>query len=157
MAEYERLLFAELSRIAESYRSDVDVAKSRENDLYNKVTQATSVSAAAGETQVELRELERTADAYRNLYQSFLSRFQEASQQQSFPVTEARVISRATVPKSPSYPKSRFLWRCFLFWVLVWEQVLAPFVSFVTGFPDRRPSRKCFTGVSRERSDRSRQ
>lgn len=114
MAEYERLLFAELSRIAESYRSDVDVARSRENDLYNKVTQATSVSAAAGETQVELRELERTADAYRNLYQSFLSRFQEASQQQSFPVTEARVISRATVPKSPSYPKKPLLMALFL-------------------------------------------
>ena len=51
---------------------------------------------------MQLRELERTAESYRSLYQTFLQRFQEATQQQSFPVTEARVISAATIPGGPS-------------------------------------------------------
>ncbi|WP_250959594.1 polysaccharide biosynthesis tyrosine autokinase [Rhizobium sp. CG5] len=105
MREYERLMFAELGRIAESYQSDVTVAQSRESALRQSVKEAQGVSALAGETQVQLRELERSAETYRNLYQTFLQRFQEATQQQSFPITEARVISRATPPPGPSSPR----------------------------------------------------
>jgi len=105
MAEYERLMFEELGRIAESYKSDYDVAQSKEKSLADSLTTAAKVSAAAGETQVQLRELERNADTYRNLYQTFLARHQEATQQQSFPITEARVIEKAQVPSLASYPQ----------------------------------------------------
>jgi len=105
MAEYQRLMFEELNRIAESYQSELQVAQTREKSLQDSVMQASSVTAAAGETQVQLRELERTADTYRNLYQTFLARFQEATQQQSFPITDARIITRAQVPTDPSAPK----------------------------------------------------
>jgi len=54
---------------------------------------------------MQLRELERESETYRNLYQSFMQRYQEALQQQSFPINEARVITVATPPKAPSYPK----------------------------------------------------
>ena len=54
---------------------------------------------------VQLRELEREAETYRTLYQSFLQRYQETIQQQSFPMTEARVITAASPPSIPSYPK----------------------------------------------------
>jgi succinoglycan biosynthesis transport protein ExoP len=110
MAEYQRLMFEELNRIAESYQSELQVAESREKSLKDSVSQASGVTAAAGETQVQLRELERTADTYRNLYQTFLARYQEATQQQStqqqsFPITEARIIAKAQVPTVPSAPK----------------------------------------------------
>jgi succinoglycan biosynthesis transport protein ExoP len=105
MKEYERLMFEELGRIAESYRSELDVAESREKNLMESVAQATGISAVASETQVQLRELEREADTYKNLYQTFLQRYQESVQQQSFPITEARIISRATAPIDPSYPR----------------------------------------------------
>lgn len=105
MREYQRLMFEELGRIAQSYRSNVDVAKSREKSLNDSVAQATGISASANETQVQLRELEREAETYKNLYQTFLQRYQEAIQQQSFPVTEARIISRATNPERPSHPR----------------------------------------------------
>lgn len=105
MAEYQRLMFEELNRIAESYKSDLDVAKAREKELTESVAQATGVSATSNETQVQLRELEREADTYRNLYQTFLQRYQAAIQQQSFPITDARIITRGVVADTPSYPK----------------------------------------------------
>lgn len=105
MQEYERLMFEELNRIAESYQSDVQVAKSREDSLKKSVADATGVAASAGETQVQLRELERTSDSYKNLYQTFLTRYQEATQQQSFPITDARIITRSVKPSAPSAPK----------------------------------------------------
>ncbi|WFR97737.1 polysaccharide biosynthesis tyrosine autokinase [Rhizobium tumorigenes] len=105
MAEYQRQMFEELGRIAESYNSELQVAKAKEDALRTNVAQASGVSAVAGETQVKLRELERTADSYRNLLQTSLASFQEASQQQSFPITEARIITNATPPDKPSKPK----------------------------------------------------
>lgn len=105
MAEYQALAFGELRRIAESYRSDYQVAKAREDSLSTSVSSATGVSAVANSTLVQLRELEREANTYRDLYQTFLTRYQDSLQQQSFPVTEARVITQASVPANPSRPK----------------------------------------------------
>ncbi|CDZ47729.1 polysaccharide biosynthesis tyrosine autokinase [Neorhizobium galegae] len=105
MAEYDRQMFDELRRIAGSYQSELEVAQSRERQITLGVSNATDISVTAGETQVQLRELERAADAYRNLYQTFLQRYQEAVQQQSFPVTEARIISRAVPPTTASEPR----------------------------------------------------
>lgn len=105
MTEYNRLMFDELRRIARSYQSELEVARSRERQITQGVRNATEVSVTAGETQVQLRELERAAETYRDLYQTFLQRYQEAVQQQSFPVTEARVISRAVPPAGASEPR----------------------------------------------------
>jgi polysaccharide biosynthesis transport protein len=105
MSEYNRLMFDELKRIAESYQSELEVARSRERNITEGVLKATSVSVTASETQVQLRELERSSEAYKNLYQTFLQRYQEAVQQQSFPVTEARIISKAVGPTAPSSPR----------------------------------------------------
>lgn len=105
MEEYKRLMFGELGRIAESYKSELDVAVAREKNLSESVAEASGVSATANETQVQLREMEREAESYRTLHQTFLQRYQEAVQQQSFPVTEARVITRAQQSGSPSSPK----------------------------------------------------
>lgn len=113
MEEYRRLMFEELNRIAESYKSDLAIAKARETSLQNSVAQATGVSAVANETKVQLRELEREAETYKNLYQTFLQRYQEAVQQQSFPVTDARVISSASPPDSPSRPRKMLILAAF--------------------------------------------
>ncbi|MCA3574053.1 MAG: GumC family protein, partial [Aestuariivirga sp.] len=105
MEQYRRLMFEELGRISESYRSDLEMAHSREQALRDQVDSATGVSKLASTTQVQLRELQREADTYRGLYQKVLQRYQETTQQQSFPVTEARIISRALPPDRPSFPR----------------------------------------------------
>ncbi len=114
MSEYKRLMFEEVNRIAESYKSDLDVAEAREKSLNDSVSQATGISASANETQVQLRELEREAETYKNMYQTFLQRYQEALQQQSFPVTEARIITRATPAGGPSHPRKSLVMAFFL-------------------------------------------
>jgi polysaccharide biosynthesis transport protein len=105
MREYERLMFEELGRIAESYLSDLVIAQSREKSIRTSLEGLVGIHASANETAVALRELEREAETYRTLYQTFLQRYQEAVQQQSFPITEARIISSALTPTAPSHPK----------------------------------------------------
>ncbi|WP_244635617.1 polysaccharide biosynthesis tyrosine autokinase [Chthonobacter albigriseus] len=109
MAEYRKQIFSELGRISESYQSDLQVAKLREESIRNSVTAATSVTATTNSTMVELRELERTAETYRAMYESSLQLYQEAVQRQSFPVTDARVITQAKVPNFPSHPRSSLI------------------------------------------------
>jgi polysaccharide biosynthesis transport protein len=109
MEQYRRLMFEELGRISESYRSDLEMAQSREQALRTQVDSATGVSKLASTTQVQLRELQREADTYRGLYQKVLQRYQETTQQQSFPVTEARIISRALPPDKPSFPRKSLI------------------------------------------------
>ena len=114
MKEYERLIFAELGRIADSYQNAYKVALSREQALETSLTQSLAVSADANTTQVRLRELERQAEAFKTLYESFLKRYQETIQQQSFPVTQARIITRAEAPGAPSAPKKPLMLAAFL-------------------------------------------
>ncbi|MDB5594155.1 MAG: hypothetical protein JWM36_1116 [Hyphomicrobiales bacterium] len=56
------------------------------------------------ETWPKVRELDRTAEAYDALYSAFLKRYTDSVQQQTFPITQARIISEAARPISPSRP-----------------------------------------------------
>ncbi|MGD0642114.1 MAG: GumC family protein, partial [Roseiarcus sp.] len=89
MEEFQRLINEELQRIAESYRSEAEVAREKEQSLSLAMAGLVGASAETNRTLVQLRELERESETYRNLYQTFMQRYQEALQQQSFPVSEA--------------------------------------------------------------------
>ncbi len=130
MQEYRRLMFQEVSRIAQSYKSDLEVSEAREKSLAESVARATDVSNSASQTQVQLRELQREAETYKNMYQTFLQRYQEAMQQQSFPVTEARVISKAMPPEGPSKPNKPLVLALFMFMGAVAGGGMAAFREF---------------------------
>jgi len=51
-------------------------------------------------------ELETTAETYRKIYESYLQAFTATVQRQSFPVSDARVITLATKPLTKSQPKT---------------------------------------------------
>ncbi len=106
MEQYERLIFEELQRIGETYASDLEVSRAREKNLNELMASLASQKAVSNETMVTLRELEREADVFKNLYDTFLQRYQDAIQRQSFPSSEARVISAAALPGTPSWPKT---------------------------------------------------
>jgi succinoglycan biosynthesis transport protein ExoP len=105
MQQYEKQIFDELGRIAETYRSDLHIARSREESLTKSLSSLMGVNASDNRTLVPLREKEREAESVRGLYQNFLQRYQEMTQQQSFPMTEARLITRATRSLYPSKPR----------------------------------------------------
>ena len=96
----------ELGRIAETYRSDYEIAKQRQTEIEKTVATAVSQFQQASQAQSELRQLESAAEAYRSLYKAALQRNTELVQQQSFPGTEARLIARAPTPTSKSSPKT---------------------------------------------------
>jgi succinoglycan biosynthesis transport protein ExoP len=106
MREIENSIRNELQRIAETYKSEYEIAKQRQDSLQRQLDETVSTSQAKNEAQVKLRELESNSQSYRALYDNFMQRYMESVQQQSFPITEARVISPAARPLSKSHPKS---------------------------------------------------
>ncbi len=100
-----RQIFQELQQLTESYRNEYEVAKSRETSLRENVGQMAGQSSQAGQSLVQLKELEQKAAALSSLYQTYLARHEEAAQQKSFPIAKARVISEAGDPVSPSSPR----------------------------------------------------
>lgn len=95
----------ELRQIAETYRSDHEIAKQRQAEIEKTIESAVSQSQESSQAQIELRQLESSAETYRGLYKSALQRNTELVQQQSFPGTEARLIARAPTPTEKSGPK----------------------------------------------------
>lgn len=109
MDEYEKLMFAELGRVAESYRSELEIARTRETTLTSDLARIVSLNATQNKDLVMLHDLERESETYRNLHETYLKRYNEALQQQSFPIIEARVLTEASVPLVPSYPKKAII------------------------------------------------
>jgi polysaccharide biosynthesis transport protein len=106
MLEVRKAIFDELSRIAETYKSDLEIAKAREESLKKTLADTVAQSQATDKSGIALRELESSAQTYRALYDNFLQRYMEATQQESFPITEARLISEASAPLEKSQPKT---------------------------------------------------
>ncbi|NJO53951.1 MAG: polysaccharide biosynthesis tyrosine autokinase [Bacteroidales bacterium] len=104
MDELLRSISDELSRIAASYRSEFEIAKAREETLDRRLADLVSVSQTSYRERIGLGELESGAKVSRAIYDSFLERYMEAMQQQSFPITEARVINAAAAPSQKSQP-----------------------------------------------------
>ncbi|WP_027581526.1 polysaccharide biosynthesis tyrosine autokinase [Bradyrhizobium sp. Ai1a-2] len=106
MAEIRKNIQDELKRIQESYKSDYDIAVTREEAIKTSLANVVSESQLTNQAQIQLRELESNAQSYQAMYDNFLQRYMESVQQQSFPITEARVISAATAPLKKSSPKT---------------------------------------------------
>jgi succinoglycan biosynthesis transport protein ExoP len=106
MAELRRSILDELGRIQQGYKSDYEIAKTRVEGLEHNLEGLVANSQVVNRDRLGLRDLESTAQVYHTIYDNFLQRYMEAIQQQSFPITEARVISVAAAPRQKSGPLS---------------------------------------------------
>lgn len=107
--EIRRSIMQEFERIAQSYRNELQSAVKQEGELRTALDKAKAAAFESGSAQVSLRELQREADTYRALYEKLLDRYNTAMQQQTFPVTEARILTRASPPRSKSAPKTSLI------------------------------------------------
>ncbi len=98
---------AEAATIARALENDAKLANARVDALGASLDQVKSQAAGTNEQDVHLRALERDAKAQRDLLESYLGKYREASARETSnsEPADARVISRATVSNIPAYPK----------------------------------------------------
>ncbi len=97
---------AELQRIVSQTNNEYQLAAGREREIERTLTKSQGEVAETTTAQIKLRELEREADASREVLRAFLSRAKETQEQQNISVADARVITPAAIPPRASSPKA---------------------------------------------------
>ncbi|WP_151175533.1 GumC family protein [Hypericibacter terrae] len=109
LADLQGKIRQEIGRIVKDYTNEVAVARAREVSISSSLEQTRSQVASQNQSDVHLRSLEREADASRTLLENFLAQYQQTGSQQSFKQPDAIIISHASEPEKPSFPKKRIL------------------------------------------------
>ncbi|MEN6542651.1 polysaccharide biosynthesis tyrosine autokinase [Parvibaculum sp.] len=107
--DLESQVQSEVRRIVGSLANEALVADTRVSALQKSLDDLQQRSGQSNQATVRLNELEREAAANRTLYESFLGRFKETTQQQDLQSSDARVVARAALPLVPSFPKKAFI------------------------------------------------
>lgn len=104
IADIQAEVNSEIGRIVKRLENDLSAARARVTSLKNSLNALKLRAAEVDTAEVELRALEREADANRKLLAAFLDRFKRTSSQEDIELHEAnaRIISRADVPNSPA-------------------------------------------------------
>jgi succinoglycan biosynthesis transport protein ExoP len=97
----------EISKIGLALRNEVEAARQRESGIQAELDTLSTQVAQNNAAAVQLRELEREVDASRTLLESLLARAQETAQQEGIQRPDARIISAAQIPDSPSQPNAK--------------------------------------------------
>ncbi len=105
--DINRQIKTEINRITALSENAYRIAKSREESIALSLLDLEGQASVSNQAEIQLRELEREAEASRTLFESFLARFKETEQQESLQTAESRIIDRATVPTFPSHPNKR--------------------------------------------------
>mgnify|MGYP001807255769 FL=1 len=97
----------ELERVVNSVENDARIAAVRVEQTNEAVERIKKQISGASPQDVQLRALEREAKAQRDLLESYLARYREATARENIDSApaEARIISRATVSNVPAFPK----------------------------------------------------
>ena len=107
IADLDQQIRSEGERLARSLENDAKVAGARLETLSANLDQLKRQTASTSDQDVQLRALEREAKAQRDLFESYLAKYREATARDSIAAApaDARIISRAVVSNVPYFPK----------------------------------------------------
>ncbi|MGD9768859.1 MAG: GumC family protein, partial [Pseudolabrys sp.] len=107
IGEVDAQIRAEGERLARAMDNDAKVAGNRIETLTASLNQVKKLASQSNEQDLQLRALEREGKAQRDLLESYLAKYREASARENINAApaDARVISRASAAIKPTFPK----------------------------------------------------
>lgn len=105
--DIDRQIREEASKISRSLENDARIASARADSLNASLDQLKRQATSQNGQDVQLRALEREAKAQRDLLESYLAKYREATTRENIDAvpSDARIISPAIVSNNPAYPK----------------------------------------------------
>lgn len=108
--DVERSLANEIKKLAANVRNEYEISRARAQSLETSLREVTGQVGDNNSAVVTLRELERTAEVNRTLFEDFLKKSKITQEQSTFELRDARIITPALRPAGPSSPnKGRFM------------------------------------------------
>jgi len=107
LADLDRQIRDEASKISRSLDNDARIAGGRVESLIASLDQLKKQASSSNGQDVQLRALDREAKAQRDLLETYLAKYREATTRENIDAApaEGRIISRAIVSNTPAYPK----------------------------------------------------
>ncbi len=107
LSDLDRQLRDEAMKLSRSFENDARIASGRVDSLTASLEQLKKQASSTNGQDVQLRALEREAKAQRDLLESYLAKYREATTRETIDQAPAdgRIISRAIVSNTPAYPK----------------------------------------------------
>ena len=108
VAAINQQINAEAEHVLGNMKNSYDIAVRQEQSQEANLQSLTA--HVNSEVYVKLQQLQRVADADRNLYNSYLSQYNDISERRTLQDASARIISPATLPRWPSSPKRKLIY-----------------------------------------------
>ena len=109
LARIRGLMAAEAARITAELKAQRDLAMKNVAQIQARLAQLRDEGNKSDLAQVQLRQLQRKADAARSVLDDFLKRSQETQHMEGMQISQVRVISEAVPPVTPTWPKPKLL------------------------------------------------
>jgi len=105
LAEVRERIAAEINRVVSNLRAKTAVSSQRLASLNGSLGSARSQLARNNAAMVGLSEVQRTAQASQDIYESYLGRYKQLVATEGDEAPKARILTLAGVPKKPHSPK----------------------------------------------------
>ncbi len=107
ISDLDKQITAEAEKLVRSLENDAKIAGARVDALSANLDQLKRQAVTTDEQDVQLRALEREAKAQRDLLESYLAKYREATTRETIGAAppDTRIISRAVVSNTPYFPK----------------------------------------------------
>ena len=107
IADLDQQIKIEAEKLIRSLENDARIADARVEALSANLDQLKRQAAVTNEQDVQLRALDREARAQRDLLESYLAKYREATARDTIGSAppDTRIISRAVVSNTPYFPK----------------------------------------------------
>jgi succinoglycan biosynthesis transport protein ExoP len=107
IADLDRQIRGEAERLGRALENDAKLSDARMGTLDTGLDALKRQASVSNEQDVQLRALERDAKSQRDLLESYLAKYREATARDSLDAAspDARIISTATVSNTPAWPK----------------------------------------------------
>ncbi|HHG89506.1 MAG TPA: hypothetical protein ENJ90_03375 [Devosia sp.] len=109
--EIDKQVLAEGRRVADALQAEAQIEEALTTSLQEELARLKISASSAATSSVKLQELEREAKAQRDLLETYLGRFRDASARTDTgaALPDVRVISVALAPLSPASPKTALI------------------------------------------------
>ena len=104
LADINRQIEAERKKNIDTAKSEYEAQREQQNALEKQLKTVETQMLVDGQALVKLQELQRDADANRNIYEQFLSRFKTTNEQRQLQNSQTKIASPAIPPLRSTRP-----------------------------------------------------
>ncbi|CAN2532868.1 hypothetical+protein [Methylocapsa aurea] len=106
ITDVNRAIGAEAQQLAANMHNEYELARARQEAVERTLREVTGANDLDNTKAITLRELERTAAVNKSLFEDFLQRERVTQEQSTFEARDARIITPALAPITPTSPKT---------------------------------------------------